>query len=161
MTAGATPDSTIHRAVTIDRPRSEVFELFTRRTASWWPLATGTHSGLDTVDIIIEPRSGGRVYETARDGSEVVWGRVLDWEPPAHFAYSYRPFADDRITEVHVWFEAVTPGCTEVRVQHRGWEAHGALGMQRAASYLGGWERKLELLARAAQTRAQEGQETT
>ncbi len=152
MTAGATPDPTIRRAVTIDRPRAEVFELFTHRTATWWPLATGTHRGVNAVDIVIEPRSGGLVYETAHDGSRVVWGRVLDWEPPTHFAYSYRPFADERTTEVRVWFDAITPARTEVRVHHLGWEAHGALGTQRAASYLGGWERKLELLARAAQS---------
>jgi uncharacterized protein YndB with AHSA1/START domain len=165
MTAGATPDPTIRRAVTIDRPRADVFELFTRRTATWWPLANGTYQGANAVDIVIEPRSGGLVYETARDGSRVAWGRVLDWEPPAHFAYSYRPFGDERFTEVQVWFDALTPARTEVRVHHLGWEAHGALGMQRATSYLAGWEHKLELLARAAQsaqgaegqTRAQDG----
>lgn len=158
MTAGATPDPTIRRTVTVDRPRLEVFELFTRRTATWWPLANGTYQGPEAVDVVIEPRSGGLVYETGRDGSRVVWGRVLDWEPPAHFAYSYRPFADDRTTEVRVWFDAVAPARTEVRVQHLGWEAHGALGLQRAASYLGGWEQKLALLARAADDRrAREG----
>ena len=151
MTADPTPDPTIRRAVTIERPRADVFELFTTRTASWWPLANGTYNGVNAVDIIIEPRSGGLVYETARDGSRHVWGRVLDWQPPAQFAYSYRPFGDERFTEVHVSFDALSPVRTEVRVLHLGWEAHGPLGMQRAASYLGGWERKLELLARAAE----------
>ena len=159
MTAEPTPDPTIRRAVTIDRPRADVFELFTHHTAAWWPLANGTYNGLNTVEIVIEPRSGGLVYEIARDGSRMVWGRVLDWQPPAHMAYSYRPFGDERFTEVKVWFDAVAPTRTEVRVHHLGWEAHGAIGFQRARSYLGGWEHKLHLLRRAAQERAQEGRD--
>lgn len=42
VTAGATPDPTIRRAVIIECPRVDVFELFTRRTATWWLLVGGS-----------------------------------------------------------------------------------------------------------------------
>jgi uncharacterized protein YndB with AHSA1/START domain len=141
---------TIDRSVTVERPRDQVFALYTQRAATWWPLEVASHNGRLAVDVTYEPRVGGRVFETWRDGNEVTWGHILVWEPPRHFMYSYRPFADERLTEVEIWFAELAPERTEVRVQHRGWEAHGQDGVQRSAGYSSGWKHNLELLARAA-----------
>jgi uncharacterized protein YndB with AHSA1/START domain len=146
---------TIDRSVTIERPLDEVFALYTQRAATWWPFQAGaSHNPREAVNLTYEPRPGGRVYETWRDGTEVVWGHVLSWDAPRRFSYSYRPFADERLTEVELSFEAVSEARTQVRVQHRGWEAHGQDGVQRSDGYNNGWKRNLERLAEAARTNA-------
>jgi hypothetical protein len=106
------------------------------------------------VDLTYEPRPGGRVYETWRSGNEVVWGHIITWDAPRRFSYSYRPFADERLTEVEVSFEPLSATRTQVRVQHRGWEAHGQDGVQRSAGYNNGWKRNLERLVEAARSDA-------
>ena len=150
MTSEPASALTIERSVTIERARDEVFALYTQRAGTWWPLEIASHNGRLAVDVTYEPCAGGRVFETWRDGTEVVWGHILVWEAPGHFAYSYRPFADERLTEVELWFTEIGTDRTEVRVQHRGWEAHGQDGVQRSAGYNKGWKRNFALLARAA-----------
>jgi uncharacterized protein YndB with AHSA1/START domain len=151
VTAEPARDLTIDRAVTIARPLADVFALFTQRPATWWPLATASYSREQAVDLTFEPRVGGRVYETARDGSEVTWGEILVWDPPHRFAYSYRPFGDGRLTQVEVTFNALSESSTDVRVLHGGWEAHGEEGVKRSEGYSWGWHTNLIRLARAAQ----------
>jgi len=31
--------------------------------------------------VTVERRTGGRVYETWTDGTEVTWGELLAWDP--------------------------------------------------------------------------------
>jgi hypothetical protein len=65
--------------------RSDVrhtFEVFVRTIGTWWP-ADPFSAGKDRVrDIVIEPHTGGRVYEIWADGTEVDWGDLLAWDRP-------------------------------------------------------------------------------
>jgi hypothetical protein len=47
-------------------------------------------------DVTFERRQGGQVYETWDDGTVVVWGDVLVWEPPTRFAMTWNPGSPDR-----------------------------------------------------------------
>ena len=32
--------------------------------------------------MTVEPRVGGRIYDSCEDGSESAWGQVTEWDPP-------------------------------------------------------------------------------
>ena len=104
--------------------RSDVnhtFEVFVRTIGTWWPVQPFS-AGKDRVrDVTIEPRAGGRVYETWQDGTTVTWGELLAWEPPERLVmtWTFTPAP----TEVELTFKALGPALTRVCVEHRGWEA--------------------------------------
>jgi uncharacterized protein YndB with AHSA1/START domain len=104
--------------------RSDVrhtFDTFVRTIGIWWP-ADPFSAGQDRVrDIVIEPRAGGRVYEVWADGTQVDWGELLAWEPPARFVMTWNQTPVP--TEVELSFAALGPALTRVTVEHRGWEA--------------------------------------
>ena len=112
--------------------RSDVeraFTVFTSRMGSWWPRSHSTGSA-PLVDVIVEPRAGGRWYERGEDGSETEWGKVLQWEPPAKVVlawqldgtWKYNPAC---VTEVEINFTALGARQTRVDLEHRHLERLG------------------------------------
>jgi len=130
------------KIITVRVAPAEAYRLFTAEIARWWPLATHHLAPLPPVACAIEPAVGGRIFETAADGGERCWGKVLAWEPPHRFAMTWAVNAGpDEATEVAVTFADVAEG-TEVRLEHGGWERSGPdRGAARRASYDAGWER--------------------
>ena len=139
--------------------RSDVdhtFEVFVATIGTWWPVDPFS-AGKDLIrDIVIEQRTGGRVYEAWADGTEVDWGELLAWEPPARFIMTWNQTPVP--TEVELSFVALGPALTRVTVEHRGWEAltdeqlaqDCALpGGYAAGSYVAGWTQILNCLAAA------------
>jgi Activator of Hsp90 ATPase homolog 1-like protein len=103
---------------------AHAFEVWTRRTTSWWP---STHSVSQDagLTVTIEPRVGGRIYERTPDGSEHDWGEVTRWEPPSTFAYRWHLRQDiDDATEVAIGFSDIDEGAC-VTIVHAGWEQLG------------------------------------
>jgi uncharacterized protein YndB with AHSA1/START domain len=119
-------------------PPARAFELWTARTSSWWP-ASHTVTARPDVQVIVEPRVGGRIYERTPEGDEHDWGRVTCWEPPNRIAYLWH-LRQDRAdaTEVEVRFTAERDG-TAVSIEHRGWERLGARGAERREQNQRGW----------------------
>jgi hypothetical protein len=39
--------------------------------------------------MIVEPRAGGQIYDRNTEGEECHWGRVLAFEPPERFTFSW------------------------------------------------------------------------
>lgn len=166
MTQAPEPGTAQAGAVTFLRPppvrqstivRSDIehtFDAFVRTIGAWWP-ADPFSAGQDRVrDIVIERRPGGRVFERWADGTEVDWGELLAWEPPARFSMTW--LQTPVPTEVELSFTALGPALTRITVEHRGWEAlteeqlaqDCALpGGYRAGSYSAGWA---QILSRAA-----------
>jgi uncharacterized protein YndB with AHSA1/START domain len=139
--------------------RSDVrhtFDVFVRTIGVWWPVDPFS-AGKDLIrDIVIEQHAGGRVYESWADGTEVDWGELLAWEPPARFVMTWNQTPVP--TEVELSFVALGPALTRVTVEHRGWEAltdeqlaqDCALpGGYTAGSYSAGWTQILGRLAAA------------
>jgi uncharacterized protein YndB with AHSA1/START domain len=113
-------------SVTVRLPRDEAFALFTEGIDQWWRRGPRfRHGGAGSGLVHIEPGVGGRLFESIDDDNgprifEI--GRVLVWEPPQRFVFSWRnaTFATGEATEVEVEFRKVAGGTT-VTVTHRGW----------------------------------------
>ena len=115
-------------SVTVCVPPETAWTLFSTEIDRWWRRGPKfRHAGTRGGFIHIEPRVGGRLFESIDDeGGERVFevGRVGVWEPPHRLAFSRRNanFTGHETTEVDVAFAAVPAG-TMVTVTHRGWSA--------------------------------------
>ncbi len=121
------PFDSVRVTVTLRADPATAFSVFTWETDLWWRKgpkfrASGAHPGL----LIFEPGVGGRLIETvdSPSGSRgVVTGEITAWDPPARFAFTWRPpnFAPaDPSTIVEVSFDPVGSG-TRVTLVHSGW----------------------------------------
>jgi uncharacterized protein YndB with AHSA1/START domain len=106
------------------------FEIFTAGIDTWWTRAHHVLSGELKV-IGVDPFVGGRMWQENEAGDQCVWGRVLAWEPPREFAFSWligpdwgRPAPDARGSRVTVTFTPVGTG-TQVDLVHDDLDAHG------------------------------------
>jgi uncharacterized protein YndB with AHSA1/START domain len=125
---------------TVACPPGSAFALWTARTSLWWPRGhtVTTEEGLE---IVFEPRAGGRIFERTPDGREADWGEVLDWEPPRRLRYSWHlRFDRADATEVEITFAPAEDGGTRVEIEHRGWERLGGVGPERRERNRRGWE---------------------
>lgn len=127
--------------VRVEVPKDRAWAAFTQRVGEWWPTA-GVHSigGERVVDVVLEPREGGRFFERWDDGTEAEWGGVTVWDPDDHLEVWWRPDpgATYEPTTVAVTFTEVDGG-TDVRLVHTGWERLGADATERRAGYATGW----------------------
>ena len=108
-------------------PIADAFEVFTLEIDQWWRRGPqyrigGKHPGT----FHLEPRLGGRLFEQYGPGGSALHeiGSVTAWDPPAHFAFTWRGinFKPGEVTEVLVWFEQRETG-TRVTLEHRGFAA--------------------------------------
>ena len=147
----------VRQSTTVRSDLRHTFEVFVATIGVWWPVSPFS-AGQDRVrDVTIEQCPGGRVYETWDDGTEVDWGELLAWEPPARFVMTWTMTPVP--TEVELSFAALGPALTRVTVEHRGWEALSdaqlaedcALpGGYASGGYSVGWARILDRFAAAA-----------
>ena len=130
----------IEKSVVVRCDPARAFQAFTAEIGQWWPLQMFSVAQGKARTATIEPKSGGRIYETAEDGSTHDWGRVLSWSPPSGLAMTWHPGrAADLHTVVELSFAAEN-GATRVRLVHRGWEALGKDGAVGRENYNGGWD---------------------
>ncbi len=111
----------VRQATMVRAGIEHTFSAFVTTISAWWPVQPFS-AGKDRVDdVTIEQLTGGRVYETWDDGTEVDWGTITAWEPPRRFVmtWTFTPAP----TEVEFAFSALGPALTRVAVEHRGWEA--------------------------------------
>jgi uncharacterized protein YndB with AHSA1/START domain len=112
-------------------PADHAFRVWTRRAELWWP-ASHTVSG-DAESITFGPGVGGRIVERGRDGREHDWGEITDWDEPHRLGFVWvHVFDPSQATHVSVTFEQ-DGGATHVRLEHTGFAALGAPGMERRA----------------------------
>ena len=125
--------------VPLSCPPERAFAYFTRDIAKWWPLAKYSVCGDRAADVVFEPRSGGHLFETDRDGNMHVWGQVTEWNPPGRLRFSWHPGLEEAMAQ---WVEVIfapNPKGTLVTLTHGGWEALGERALTTRASYAGGW----------------------
>jgi uncharacterized protein YndB with AHSA1/START domain len=133
------------------------FDVFTARIATWWNPEHHVLSGT-LRDMGVEPFVGGRLWDENTDGETCTWGRVLTWEPPITFAFSWLigtdwgiP-ADDAIgSRVTVTFTPDGDG-TRVDLVHDQLDVHGDgwEAVRDGVGGSGGWSSGLALFVAAA-----------
>jgi len=115
------------------------FQTWTAQTSIWWP-SSHTVSASDGLEVIFEPRVGGRIFERTSEGVEHDWGEIIAWEPPRRVAYLWHLRVDQAdATEVDISFIAGDPGTTRVEIEHRGWERLGSDALARRDANRAGW----------------------
>jgi uncharacterized protein YndB with AHSA1/START domain len=134
------------KVITVACTPNEAFHYFTADFGMWWPV--GTHSVVahasafknKPATVIFEPGAGGKIFEQALGGEEYMWGRVLEWQPPALLLFSFHPGRDEEEAQtVEVTFSAVPEG-TRIVLTHSGWEKMSINAQQTRDSYNQGWE---------------------
>lgn len=147
----------VRRSVEVAADPDRAFRLFTAGMGRWWARSHSIGKS-PQVDVVIEPREGGRWYEVGADGSTCEWGGVLEWDPPHRVLLRWGLTAEwrhdpDFRTEVEVTFTALPGRGTRVTLEHRGLEAYGAAAEGVAASLgsPGGWGGLLAAFAASAE----------
>ena len=136
----ATTIEPVVKEVDVPLTVERAFALFTDGIADWWPLATHSVAGEQAVGSFFEPRIGGRLLETAADGSQHAWGTVREWDPPRRLALTWHPGrAPDTAQELSVEFSPEGDR-TRLRLVHTGWERLGDEGRAERATYEPGWD---------------------
>jgi len=148
--------ATAHRAIVVresvqvELPQEQAFRLFTEGINEWWPLEEDYSFGAErATGIRLEPRVGGRLYETWADGDEFQTGRVIACDRPRRIVFTWRDAQGRGEMEVEVRFTPEGEG-TLVTVEHRGFERLGPGAEDLAARYSGGWPRVLQAFASQA-----------
>jgi hypothetical protein len=92
----------IRKTIRVGANPARAFQVFTAGMARWW---RPEHHIAKTpfVDLVVEPRTGGRWFE-----------RDKDWE-----------YDQDFVTELEVRFIAESDGTTRVKLEHRDLEKYG------------------------------------
>jgi uncharacterized protein YndB with AHSA1/START domain len=146
-TAGDSAAATVYVAVS----PADAFEIFTSEVDAWWRHGRKYRiAGARPGRLSFEAGLGGRLLEEVELGSgprTFVVGTIIEWAPPARFAFEWRNvnFAPHQKTLVEVSFQPSGEG-TLVRVEHSGWSSlpddhparHGKTGAD-FARQLGLW----------------------
>jgi uncharacterized protein YndB with AHSA1/START domain len=147
----------VFKTIRVSAPPERAFEVFTAGMSRWWlPSHSINRSKSPQVQVLIEPRVGGRWYERCEDGSECDWGHVLVWEPPRRLVLAWQinahwSFDPALITQLDVQFLSRADGSTDVTLEHRDLERLGADAARLRESIGGemGWGGLLESFAKS------------
>lgn len=126
---------------------ARAFDLFSRSAGAWWPRGK-TPASNPHVDLVIEPKKGGRWFERDAQGRETQWGEVLVWEPPLRLVLGWQlnhqfRFDPAVLTEVEILFEERPGGITRVSLEHRNLERLGAEAEVLAGKIRSGWPERM------------------
>jgi uncharacterized protein YndB with AHSA1/START domain len=142
-----TATDAITKVIHVNATPETAFRVFTEEIGDWWPLEH--YSVLDGVQTVVF--EDDRIVERAADGSESVWGEILDFEVAGRLRFTWHPGRDAADpTEVEVTFAADGEG-TAVTLVHSGWERLSEERRAGRTDYENGWPRVLDLFRQAAE----------
>lgn len=115
------------------------FETWGHRFSLWWP-RDHTATGEEGLEVVLEPRVGGRIFERTSSGEEIAWGEITAWTPPHAIGYLWHLRRDRRdATDVEIRFVDRGDGTTRVEIEHSGWERLGSDAETWRDRNRGGW----------------------
>jgi uncharacterized protein YndB with AHSA1/START domain len=141
MSEQVTEAQVIRKSVLVDATPEEAFRVFTDEIGTWWP-RSGPHSvsGDRLEDVVLEGGVGGRLFERATGGEEIVWGEITLWDPPHQLSFTWHPGREAETGQAVELRFAAEGARTRVDLVHRGWERLGERAAQAIASYDTGWD---------------------
>ena len=148
----------VKKTITVAASQAHAFDVFVNGIDRWWPKAHNIGEG-PVLKIVIEPRKGGRWYSHHENGSEVVNGHVLSWEPSDRLVLSWeisaqwKPAPGVR-SEIELTFTAEGPKTTRVELLHHKFEAMGEQDgtvMRNTVDGPMGWSGLLEMFKKQAE----------
>jgi len=157
MTARTDHETAVRRSIEVAAAPERAFAVFTDGLDGWWPRSHHVQAG-ELARVGIDPHEGGRVWEENDSGAVCTWGRVLTWDPPRTFAFSWQigtdwavPAPNAPASRVTVTFTP-TDGGTRVDLVHDGLDAHGTgwEQLREGVSGEGGWRSLLQQFASVA-----------
>ena len=139
--------TTVHASIEVNAPQQRAFEVFTRDFGAFKP---ADHNLLQApiAETVVETHVGGHIIDRGTDGSECRWARILAYEPPERFVFSWDisphwqvETDPSKTSEVDVTFTALAADRTRVDIEHRHLDRHGAgwTGIRDGVSTEGGW----------------------
>ena len=149
-TGASASEAVLRKAAHVPFPAEEAFHLYTDGIATWWPLRTHSVAKEDAATCVFEARVGGRIYERTSGGEELLWGTVVECEPPSRIVYAWHPGRSESTSQqVEMRFDPDGEG-TRVEIVHTGWDRYGDDRDEAFADYETGWEYVLRKLAEHA-----------
>jgi len=143
----------VRKTIRVRAPQERAFRVFTAGMERWWKPEHHI-APAPFVDLVVEPKVGGRWFERDAAGSECEWGKVLAWEPPARLVLAWQidqdwKFDPDFVTELEMRFIAEGSDTTRVELEHRDIEKFGAKAAEVRAMLDsdGGWNGALAVFA--------------
>ncbi|CAN5524061.1 SRPBCC family protein [soil metagenome] len=132
----------IIQSVTIAVPQARAFDIFTGQMGRWWRKGR-TVGAQPHVDIVLEPRPGGRWFERDAAGVETDWGKVIGWDPHDRILLAWQLDAAFKYdasfeTEVEVKFDSIGDS-TRITLEHRQLDRFGPSAQRVAEQLGGGW----------------------
>lgn len=119
----------IRKKLTVPLTPARAFDLFTTGMGRWWPLETHSLSageGHPARAVTVEPRRGGRVFETRHDGRRADWATITVWDPGRALAMDWYVGRDPaQATRVEVDFAPGASGGAAVTLTHSRFEHRG------------------------------------
>jgi uncharacterized protein YndB with AHSA1/START domain len=146
MTAAAVGTS-VQRSTIVEAPIEHAFKVFTEDMGAWWD--SQHHLVDDFKEMVVEPRVGGQIVDYGHDGSTCAWSRVLAYDPPERFVFSWDinlawqlETDPERTSEVEIRFFSEGPHRTRVELEHKHLERHGDgwEAMRDAVGSPNGWD---------------------
>lgn len=135
------------RTILVSWSQEEAFRRFALDFATWWPRRTHSIGGERVRRIVLEPRTGGCIFEEHLDGRRFQWGRVLEWEPPARLRFTFHPSRDPATAQdVEVRFLPEGTG-TRLELVASNWENWGQGAARARRGYQLGWGYVLKVWA--------------
>lgn len=139
--------TTVHASIEVNAPQQRAFEVFTRDFGAFKP---ADHNLLQApiAETVVETHVGGHIIDRGIDGSECRWARILAFEPPERFVFSWDisphwqvETDPSKTSEVDVTFTALTEDRTRVDIEHRHLDRHGDgwTGIRDGVSTHEGW----------------------
>jgi uncharacterized protein YndB with AHSA1/START domain len=135
--AGAEP---IEITIEVDVSPAVCYERFTAGFGEWWPTLTHSLSRHADTRCKLQAHAGGRLFETAPDGTEHTWGFVTGLVAGERLGLTWYPGREAESAQwIEVTFEPAGQG-SRVTLVHGGWEALGEIAPILRREYAHGWQ---------------------
>jgi uncharacterized protein YndB with AHSA1/START domain len=125
-----TTHTSVQTSITVEAPIERAFKVFTEDMGSWWDPDHHLVEGFK--EMVVELNEGGRITDFGKDGTTCTWARVLAYEPPQRFVFSWDITPEwtvernpERASEVEVRFISEGRDRTRVVLEHKHLDRHG------------------------------------